>query len=100
VYPHARRGASRLSPYIRHGLISLPRAWSSVGGGPAADVSKFRDELLWQEYARHMYARTVEQHPASATPSVSEARSRTPAGLMTWRASTSWWVNWSRTAGW
>ena len=33
VYPPGRRGASRLSPYIRHGLISLPRAWSSVGGG-------------------------------------------------------------------
>ncbi len=58
VYPMGRRGASRLSPYIRHGLISLPRAWSSVSGGPAADVSKFRDELMWQEYARHMYART------------------------------------------
>ena len=58
VYPPGRRGASRLSPYIRHGLISLPRAWSRVGGGPAADVSKFRDELLWQEYARHIYART------------------------------------------
>jgi deoxyribodipyrimidine photo-lyase len=58
VYPIGRRGASRLSPYIRHGLISLPRAWSSVGGGPSADVSKFRDELLWQEYARHVYART------------------------------------------
>ena len=28
VYPAARRGASRLSPYIRHGLITLPRAWS------------------------------------------------------------------------
>jgi deoxyribodipyrimidine photo-lyase len=58
VYPIGRRGASRLSPYIRHGLISLPRAWSSVANGPARDVSKFRDELLWQEYARHMYART------------------------------------------
>lgn len=58
VYPIGRRGASRLSPYIRHGLISLPRAWSSVASGPARDVSKFRDELLWQEYARHMYART------------------------------------------
>ena len=58
VYPIGRRGASRLSPYIRHGLISLPRAWSSVAHGPARDVSKFRDELLWQEYARHMYART------------------------------------------
>ena len=58
VYPPGRRGASRLSPYIRLGLISLPRAWSRVGGGPAADVAKFRDELLWQEYARHIYART------------------------------------------
>ncbi len=58
VFPTSRRGASRLSPYIRHGLISLPRAWRSVVHGPAKDVSKFRDELLWQEYARHMYART------------------------------------------
>jgi deoxyribodipyrimidine photo-lyase len=58
AYPVARRGASRLSPYIRHGLITLPRAWSSVKYGPVRDVSKFRDELLWQEYARHMYART------------------------------------------
>ena len=58
VYPIARRGASMLSPYIRHGLISLPRAWRSVKNGPAKDVSKFRDELLWQEYARHLYART------------------------------------------
>ncbi len=58
VYPEGRRGASRLSPYIRHGLISLPRLWNAVGGGPTRDVSKFRDELLWQEYARHLYART------------------------------------------
>ena len=58
VYPVGRRGASMLSPYIRHGLISLPSAWRSVGGGPTKDVSKFRDELLWQEYARHLYART------------------------------------------
>jgi deoxyribodipyrimidine photo-lyase len=28
-----------------------------VADGPAADVTKFRDELLWQEYARHLYAR-------------------------------------------
>jgi deoxyribodipyrimidine photo-lyase len=59
VYPQGRRGASRLSPYIRHGLISLPRLWKAVGGGPSRDVSKFRDELLWQEYARHLYARTA-----------------------------------------
>ena len=57
VAPVARRGASRLSPYIRHGLLSLNEVWDAVGGGPARDVAKFRDELLWQEYARHWYLR-------------------------------------------
>jgi len=55
--PESDRGASALSPYIRHGLLDLPRVWAAVDGGPAADVRKFRDELLWQEYARHLYAR-------------------------------------------
>ena len=58
VYPRSRRGASRLSPYIRYGLVSLQHMWKAVAGGPHADVAKFRDELLWQEYARHLYART------------------------------------------
>ena len=57
VWPESRRGASRLSPYIRHGLLTLPRVWSHVAGGPEEDVAKFRDELRWQEYARHLYAR-------------------------------------------
>ncbi len=57
VAPQHRRGASRLSPYIRHGLLSLAEVWSAVGDGPARDVSKFRDELMWQEYSRHWYAR-------------------------------------------
>ena len=57
VWPDRARGASRLSPYIRHGLLTLPEVWSHVGAGPPADVGKFRDELLWQEYARHLYAR-------------------------------------------
>jgi deoxyribodipyrimidine photo-lyase len=58
VLPVSARGASRLSPYIRHGLLTLPRVWDQVGDGPSRDVTKFRDELLWQEYARHLYART------------------------------------------
>ena len=58
VYPEERRGASRLSPYVRHGLITLPQLWLAVAPGPHRDVTKFRDELLWQEYARHLYART------------------------------------------
>lgn len=57
VWPPDSRGSSRLSPYIRHGLLSLREVWDHVAGGPSADVTKFRDELLWQEYARHLYAR-------------------------------------------
>ena len=57
VWPVSARGASGLSPWIRHGLLSLPRVWDFVGEGPAADVAKFRDELLWAEYSRHLYAR-------------------------------------------
>lgn len=57
AYPEARRGASQLSPYIRHGLLTLPQVWDRVAGGPPHDVAMFRDELRWQEYARHWYAR-------------------------------------------
>lgn len=56
VLPESTRGASVLSPYIRHNLLPLDRVWKEVGG-PYKDVSKFQDELLWQEYARHLYAR-------------------------------------------
>ncbi len=65
VWPVDRRGASRLSPYIRHGLLPLRRVWDHVAAGPSHDVSRFRDELLWQEYARHLYARLG---PRTATP--------------------------------
>ena len=57
VWPEERRGASALSPYIRHGLLTLRRVWDAVDGGPGKDVRKFRDELEWQEYSRHLYAR-------------------------------------------
>ncbi len=85
VWPESRRGASRLSPYIRHGLLTLPRVWSHVAGGPDVDVAKFRDELRWQEYARHLYARmgtgtrrsmrfsVLEHGDAQVNPWVSEA---------------------------
>ncbi len=57
VLPVGARGATRLSPYIRHGLLSLPAVWQAAEDAPSRDRSKFRDELLWQEYARHLYAR-------------------------------------------
>ncbi|WP_354698044.1 hypothetical protein DSM112329_03707 [Paraconexibacter sp. AEG42_29] len=73
VWPAERRGASALSPYIRHGLLPLPRVWDAVDGGPAPDVRKFRDELQWQEYARHLYARLGAR--------TGQALRRTPAPL-------------------
>ena len=57
VLPNEDRGASKLSPYIRHNLLPLQRVWDHVAKAPFADREKFQDELLWQEYARHLYAR-------------------------------------------
>ena len=57
VLPESARGATRLSPYIRHGLLPLPAVWDAVAEAPPGDRRRFRDELLWQEYARHLYAR-------------------------------------------
>jgi deoxyribodipyrimidine photo-lyase len=57
VLPYDARGASVLSPYIRHNLLTLQQVWDHVGKAAFADREKFRDELLWQEYARHLYAR-------------------------------------------
>ncbi len=57
VWPREARGASVLSPYIRHNLLPLQRVWDHVAKAPFSDREKYRDELLWQEYARHLYAR-------------------------------------------
>jgi deoxyribodipyrimidine photo-lyase len=38
-------------------LLPLQRVWDHVSKAPYADREKYRDELLWQEYARHLYAR-------------------------------------------
>nr|WP_202968198.1 FAD-binding domain-containing protein [Pseudonocardia sp. AL041005-10] len=57
VLPVSRRGATALSPWIRHGLVDLPTAWDAAADAPPRDRAKFRDELCWQEYARHLYAR-------------------------------------------
>lgn len=57
VLPVAKRGASVLSPYIRHNLLTLPETYKAVSKAPFKDREKFQDELFWQEYARHVYAR-------------------------------------------
>ncbi|MEY4451333.1 MAG: hypothetical protein RLZZ380_454 [Actinomycetota bacterium] len=57
VLPVSRRGATVLSPYIRHNLLTLKQVWAAVKDAPFKDREKFQDELMWQEYARHLYAR-------------------------------------------
>ena len=57
VMPREKRGATVLSPYIRHNLLTLKQVYSAVKDAPFKDREKFRDELFWQEYARHLYAR-------------------------------------------
>lgn len=78
VWPTSDRGASGLSPYIRHGLLTLPEVWQAVSGGPRADVMRFRDELLWQEYARHLYARVSLHQPTRFNLPEAEPARRNP----------------------
>ena len=87
VLPESRRGATALSPYIRHGLLSLPVVSEAVATAPSKDRQKYRDELMWQEYARHVYARLGDRNgralrfepQRSAEPDVSDPWDRSMA---------------------
>ena len=63
AYPLARRRVSQLSPWIRHGLLTLPAVVARLnelkadGQASRDDLATYGRELLWQEYARHWYAR-------------------------------------------
>lgn len=57
VLPYEKRGATMLSPYIRHNILTLDQMYKAVKEAPYKDREKYRDELFWQEYARHAYAR-------------------------------------------
>jgi len=100
VLPRERRGASALSPWIRHGHLTLPRVWSALDG-PAADVGKFRDELRWQEYGRHLYARLgratsepLRRNPLTAPDAGAEAwdRSMSCVGVNLGELETDGWL--------
>ena len=94
VWPEERRGASAVSPYVRHGLLQLPLLWETVADAPGRDRAKYRDELLWQEYARHLYARVGAglgeglRHRLAGTPWRGDADGRaapsTPAAPTVW----------------
>jgi deoxyribodipyrimidine photo-lyase len=61
VLPREDRGATVLSPYIRHNLLTLREVHDATAKAPYKDREKFHDELKWQEYARHVYARIGTQ---------------------------------------
>lgn len=72
VLPVKARGATRLSAWIRHGFLSLPEVAAAAEHAPGSsgDRTKFIDELWWQEYARHVYARLGPKmaHPLRFRP--------------------------------
>ena len=78
-----------MSPYLRHGLLNLREVWDGVADAPAQDRRRYRDELMWAEYARHLYARTG---PALGAPLRREQPRPTgwsgdpwPAEMAAWR---------------
>lgn len=78
VLPVSARGASRMSPYLRHGLLTLPSVWAAVRRAPERDRSRYRDELMWAEYARHLYARVGRANGAALR------REQPTAGAASW----------------
>ena len=51
-----KRGVSGLSPYVRHGLVTLPEARDHAIAAPG-NPFKFVQELAWREYWRHVLDR-------------------------------------------
>ena len=72
VHPARSRGATVLSPYIRHGLVTPAEAIAAVRDAPYGDRRKFVDEVWWQEYTRHLYARVGARNrlPLRRSPTV------------------------------
>lgn len=50
---------TRLSPYLRHGVVSLATVWRharSLVDNPSINAAKFASELAWRDYWRRLYA--------------------------------------------
>jgi len=53
---YARGPVSRLSPYITHGLISVPEVFGTVvARGESGPTDRFVQELAWREFFRHVW---------------------------------------------
>jgi len=56
---HLDGAVTRLSPYLRHGVISLAAVWRharSLVDKPRLSASKFASELAWRDYWQRLYA--------------------------------------------
>lgn len=56
VYPQTRRNGSALSPWIRHGLLSLRQVWDHLEQFAPEAAAPYRQNLLLTERRRHEYA--------------------------------------------
>lgn len=53
---HLDGAVTRLSPYITHGIVTLPHVLAGVASGHALHVEhKFVQELGWREYCHHVW---------------------------------------------
>ncbi len=55
---------SKLSPYLRFGMISPFQIWHEAGkaAAPAHDLEKFRKELVWREFSWHLLFHYPDLH--------------------------------------
>ncbi len=60
----AKPNVSRLSPYLRFGMISPFQVWHEAGkaGVPENDLEKFRKEIGWREFAWHLLFHYPDLH--------------------------------------
>lgn len=78
-----RHGSSRLSPRLAFGELSPRQVWHAAAAGPA----KFREELLWREFAAHL----LHHYPRTATEPLQERFAKfpwrdDPADFECWRS--------------
>jgi len=53
---HLEGTVSRLSPYITHGMLSVPEVWAAVASRHRIDIShRFAIELGWREFFHHAW---------------------------------------------
>lgn len=83
---HVDGAVSGLSPWIRHGVLSLAEVRDTAVARAGADAEKFVSELGWRDYWRRVQAALGDRimtpiEPAAATPRA-PAHERMPADVL------------------